>query len=286
MSLRSDRLPRTEMNFKTIILVGMTWVSLSLAESKPGDSDYPTKNANARHVEKVKAVKAGHYDLALIGDSITHTLGDMNDGKYAPNQAVWQRHFEPRRAINLGMNGQRTEEVLWNLQNGQLEFTQSPKVAMLLIGTNNADDRHFARTHSPEEIFAGTRAIVELIRRRHPSTKILIVRIFPRGGDGEKGISPPTFNSSAKCIETCRRAGELTARLADGKHVFWLDVNHVFLRSNGTINTELMWDLLHPSPAGAEAWVQAIEPTLAQLMGDQPILDSPGSLSKPATQAK
>ena len=286
MSLRSDRLPRTEMNFKTIILVGMTWVSLSLAESKPGDSDYPTKNANARHVEKVKAVKAGHYDLALIGDSITHTVGDMNDGKYAPNQAVWKRHFESRRAINLGMNGQRTEEILWNLQNGQLEFTQAPKVAMLLIGTNNADDRHFARTHSPEEIFAGTRAIVELIRRRHPSTKILIVRIFPRGGDGEKGVSPPTFNSSAKCIETCRRAGELTARLADGKHVFWLDVNHVFLRSNGTINTELMWDLLHPSPAGAEAWVQAIEPTLAKLMGDRPILDSPGSLSKPATQAK
>ena len=286
MSLRSDRLPRTEMNFKTIILVGMTWVSLSLAESKPGDSDYPTKNANARHVEKVKAVKAGHYDLALIGDSITHTLGDMNDGKYAPNQAVWQRHFEPRRAINLGMNGQRTEEILWNLQNGQLEFTQSPKVAMLLIGTNNADDRHFARTHSPEEIFAGTRAIVELIRRRHPSTKILIVRIFPRGGDGEKGVSPPAFNSSAQCIETCRRAGELTSRLADGHHVFWMDENQVFLRADGTINTDLMWDLLHPSPAGAEAWVQAIEPTLAKLMGDRPILDSPGSLSKPATQAK
>ena len=284
MSLRSDRLPRTEMNFKTIILVGMTWVSLSLAESKPGDSDYPTKNANARHVEKVKAVKAGHYDLALIGDSITHTVGDMNDGKYAPNQAVWQRHFEPRRAINLGMNGQRTEEILWNLQNGQLEFTQSPKVAMLLIGTNNADDRHFARTHSPEEIFTGTRAIVDLIRQRHPSTKILVLRVFPRGGDSEKGISPPTFNSSAKCIETCRRAGELTARLADGKHVFWLDVNHVFLRSNGTINTELMWDLLHPSPAGTEAWVQAIEPTLAQLMGDQPILDPQHPPSKSAAK--
>ena len=269
-----------------IVTIGMSWALLVHAESKPGDADFPTKNANSRHEEKVKAVQAGTFDLALIGDSITHTLGDMNDGKYAPNQAVWKRHFESRRAINLGMNGQRTEEILWNLQNGQLEFTQSPKVAMLLIGTNNADDRHFARTHSPEEIFAGTRAIVELIRRRHPSTKILIVRIFPRGGDGEKGVSPPTFNSSAKCIETCRRAGELTARLADGKHVFWLDVNHVFLRSNGTINTELMWDLLHPSPAGAEAWVQAIEPTLAKLMGDRPILDSPGSLSKPATQAK
>jgi lysophospholipase L1-like esterase len=210
------------------VTIGMSWALLVHAESKPGDADFPTKNANSRHEEKVKAVQAGTFDLALIGDSITHTLGDMNDGKYAPNQAVWKRHFESRRAINLGMNGQRTEEILWNLQNGQLEFTQSPKVMVLLIGTNNADDRHFARTHSPEEIFAGTRAIVQLIRRRHPSTKILIVRIFPRGGDGEKGVSPPAFNSSARCIETCRRAGELTSRLADGQHVFWMDVNQVF----------------------------------------------------------
>jgi len=272
--------------FATIATIGMSWALLVHAESKPGDADFPTKNANSRHEEKVKAVQAGTFDLALIGDSITHTLGDMNDGKYAPNQAVWKRHFEWRRAINLGMNGQRTEEILWNLQNGQLEFTQSPKAMVLLIGTNNADDRHFARTHSPEEIFAGTRAIVELIRRRHPSTKILIVRIFPRGGDGEKGVSPPAFNSSAQCIETCRRAGELTSGLADGQHVFWMDVNQVFLRADSTINTDLMWDLLHPSPAGAEAWVQAIEPTLAKLMGDRPILDSPRSLSEPATQAK
>ena len=75
------------------------------------------------------------------------------------------------------------------------------------------------------------------------------------------------FNSSAKCIETCRRAGELTKALADGEHVFWLDVNYVFLRPDGKINTELMWDLLHPSPLGTEAWVQAVEPTLAKLMG-------------------
>ena len=59
--------------------------------------------------------------------------------------------------------------------------------------------------------------------------------------------------------------------MADGKQVFWLDVNYVFFRPDGTINTDLMWDLLHPSPAGAEAWAQAIEPTLAELMGDQPL---------------
>lgn len=261
------------MNLKISIVVMLAIASPLHAEPKPGDADYPTRNGSPRHEEKVKSVKAGNYDLVLIGDSITHTIGDMNDGKYAPNQAVWKRHFEPRHAINLGMNGQRTEEILWNLQNGQLEFAKSPKVAMLLIGTNNSDDRNFSRTHTPEQIFAATKAIVELIRQRHPRTKILVLRIFPRGGDTEKGVSPPAFNSSAKCIETCRRAGELTAQLADGRHVFWLDVNHVFLRPDGTINTELMWDLLHPSPAGTEAWVQAVEPTLAKLMGDQPIVE-------------
>lgn len=242
---------------------------------EPGDADYLTPAPSQRHTEKVAAVRRGHYDLALIGDSITHTLGELG-GKYEPLQAVWDRHFAPRQAINLGHNGYRTEQILWTLEDGELDFVPSPKVAILLIGTNNSDDRHFSKVHTAEEIFAGTRAIVNLIRRRHPATKILVLRIFPRGGDDEQGLSPPEFKSSRTCIETCRRAGELTAQLADGKHVFWLDVNYVFLRPDGTINTDLMWDLLHPSPTGAEAWAQAIEPTLADLMGDQPrALDVP-----------
>lgn len=246
---------------------------------RPGDADYPIPTPSTRHKEKVAAVRQGHYDLVLIGDSITHSLGELG-GKYAPLKAVWERHYAPRHAINLGYNGYRTEQILWNLQNGELDFTPSPKVAILLIGTNNSDDRHFAKVHTAEEIFAGTKAIVDLIRERHPTTKILVLRIFPRGGDDEAGVSPPAFNSSEKCIETCRRAGELTAQLADGKQVFWLDVNQVFLRPDGTINTDFMWDLLHPSPAGAEAWAQALEPTLAQLLGDQPLaVDVPSNSS-------
>jgi lysophospholipase L1-like esterase/acetyl esterase/lipase len=240
------------------------------ASPKPGDADFPAPSPSERHAEKVAAVRSGHYDLVLIGDSITHTLGELG-GKYEPLRAVWERHFAPRQAINLGHNGYRTEQILWNLQDGELDFAESPKVAILLIGTNNSDDRHFAKVHTAEEIFAGNKAIVELIKQRHPTTKILVLRIFPRGGDAEKGVSPPAFNSSAQCIETCRRVGELTARLADGKQVFWLDLNYVFLQPDGTINTDLMWDLLHPSPAGAEAWAQAMEPTLAQLMGDKPL---------------
>ncbi|MEN9021352.1 MAG: hypothetical protein GWQ05_02865 [Verrucomicrobiaceae bacterium] len=148
---------------------------------------------------------------------------------------------------------------------------RAPKVAMLLTGTNNVDDRHFKRTHTAEEIFTGTKAIVDLIRKKHPTTKILVLRIFPRGGDDEKSVSPPDFNSSAQCIDTCRRAGELTKQLADGKQVFWLDVNAVFLRPDRAINTDLMWDLLHPSPKGAEARAKAVEPSLIRLTGGRPL---------------
>lgn len=263
------------MNFSRFLpsLLLTMFCPLWAAELSPrtptlGDADFPAPSPSARHTEKVAAVKNGNYGLVLIGDSITHSVGELG-GKYEPMKAIWEKHYAPRRAINLGFNGYRTEQILWNLQNGELDFAQSPKVAMILIGTNNSDDRHFPKVHTAEEICAGTKAIVDLIKQKHPTTKILILRIFPRGGDTEKGVSPPAFNSSPQCIETCRHAGELTAKLADDKQVFWLDVNQVFQRPDGTINTDLMWDLLHPSPAGAEAWAQAVEPTLVKLMEEK-----------------
>ena len=242
----------------------------------PGDADYPTQVPSGRHAQKVSQVATGHYDLVMIGDSITHTVGEMPGTIYEPLKVVWDRHYAPRHAINLGYSGFRTENILWNLQNGELNFSPSPKVAVLLIGTNNTDDRNFKHVHTAEQIAAGTKAIVDLIRQRHPRTKILVLRIFPRGGDGQQAVAERVFHGSPQCVETCREAGALTAKLADGKHVFWLDVGYVFLRPDGTINTDLMPDLLHPNQAGAEAWAQAIEPTLAKLMGDKPIIPPPG----------
>jgi beta-glucosidase len=231
----------------------------------PGDADFPTEAPSPRHAEKVAQVKAGRYDLVLIGDSITHTVGELPGTIYEPLRAVWERHYAPRHAINLGHNGFRTENILWTLSHGELEFTNSPKVFVLLIGTNNTDDRNFPRVHTAEQIAAGIKAIVGLIRRRHPTSKILILRIFPRGGDDQEGVAARVFHGSPQCVETCRQAGLLTAKLADGKHVFWLDVNRLFLRPDGKINIDHMPDLLHPNLAGAEAWAQAIEPTLTKL---------------------
>lgn len=254
------------------MLISGTAVRIAAQTAKePGDADYPAPSPCARHDEKVAAVKSGNYDLFLIGNSITETL-EGSGREWEPLKAVWDRYLVPLGAMNLGYSGYRTENILWNLMNGELDQARSPKVAMLLIGTNNLDDQHYAKTHTAEQVLAGTRAIVDLIRQRHPTTKILILRIFICGGPGDQTPYDRKYNRSAKAMEATLRAGELTAGLADGKQVFWLDVNPVFMRADGTINTDLMPDLIHPNAAGAEAWVKAVEPTILSLLGNEPVM--------------
>ena len=229
-------------------------------------ANVPLELKTARHQELVYQVRhGGPFDVAFIGDSIVQTLCDFGD-KYAGHQKTWDRHLLPRRAINLGHDGFRIEHLLWNLNDGELDFPVSPKVFVLQVGTNNCDDRNFTPVHTAREIYGGTRAIVRAIRRRHPTSRILVLRMFPRGGDNDVAVSLPAFHSSQPCITTCRVAGELTRRLADNRHVYWLDVNQIFLRPDGSVDSSMLWDLLHPSPAGAEAWVRHILPTVDRLL--------------------
>ena len=258
---------------KAIFLSVATACVVAFAQSqvsvpKPGDADFPTPTPSERHTQKVAAVRSHNYDLFMIGDSITHTVGDQG-GEWEPLKAVWQTHFAARNAINLGYSGYRTENVLWNLQNGELDSQKSPKVAVINIGTNNTDDTNYPTVHTAEQIFDGTKAIVETIRKKHPTTKILVLSIFPRGGAREITDFHRRYKNSDQCVETCRVAGELTKKLADNRHVFWLNLNSVFFRKDGTMNTDLIPDLVHPGLQGAEAWANALEPTLAKLMGDK-----------------
>lgn len=246
------------------VVLSLLSIASVLADEAPSSSAIPVpqRGMEARHAEKVAAIKAHQFDLLMIGDSITH---NFDKPAY---KAVWDQFFAPRNAINLGYSGGRTENTLWNLANGELEG-QSPKVATLLIGTNNSDDANYPVVHTPEQIAEGTAAIVKLLREKCPSTKILLLRIFPRTNTYKKPDGTER-GSAEKRFETNLRAGELVAKLADEKNVFFLDVNHAFLRLDGTLDPELMPDQLHPSPKGALAWARAMEPMLSELFGDQP----------------
>lgn len=206
-----------------------------------------------RHAEKLALVAKEKFDLIMVGNSITN---NFEKPKYQP---VWNQFFAPRKAINLGYSGYRTENILWNIQNGELDG-QSPKVIVLEIGTNNVDEKNYPTRNTAGHLAGGIDAIVNLLTRKCPDAKIIVLRCFPGCYDGPN----PTSHRAI-----LNRASDIVSKLADGKHVFYCDVNHVFLNIDGSINHEMMSDWLHPTPAGAKAWAQAMEPLLSELMGDK-----------------
>lgn len=231
----------------------------------PNPAAAPTAGRNtSRHNGKVAAAQKEKFDLILVGDSIT------NNFEKAAYQQVWNQFFAPRHALNLGYSGYRTENIVWNLQNGELDG-QSPKVITLMIGTNNVDEKNYPTRHTASQLAGGIEAIVKVMREKCPETKILIVRSFP----GCYGGPNPTSHR-----DILDRAWATALKLADGQHVFFCDVNHVFLNLDGSIKKELMPDWLHPNPEGAKLWAQAMEPILSELMGT-PSLDT----EKPANTA-
>ncbi|HEV7279956.1 MAG TPA: platelet-activating factor acetylhydrolase IB subunit [Pirellulaceae bacterium] len=196
-----------------------------------------------RHEAMNARVKQGDVNLVFIGDSIT--AGWEGAGK-----KVWQEHYGDRNAVNLGIGGDRTQHVLWRLQNGNLEGIE-PELAVIMIGTNNSGG------DSPEDIAAGVKSIVELIRQKTPETKILLLATFPRG---EKPEDPRR--------QTNEKSNAIVKQLADDQRVFFLDIGDKFLEADGTLSKETMPDLLHLNEKSYAIWAEAIEPTVAKLMGD------------------
>ena len=201
-----------------------------------------------RFYENYRQLRAGDVDLLLIGDSITH-------GWERGGSATFEKYYGHRNAVNLGFGGDRTQHVLWRLIEGELqEIAPSPKVAVVMIGTNNTN------SDTPNEIAAGIRAICNTLRGQLPETKILLLAIFPRGseaGDWRRGINEATNG--------------LIAELDDGEWIHYLDIGDSFLEPDGDLPDSIMPDALHPNERGYEIWAEAMEPMLARLMADTPI---------------
>lgn len=198
-----------------------------------------------RHEEKLARIKQGNVDLLMIGDSITHGWEDAGKN-------VWAEYYANRNAVDLGYGGDRTENVLWRIQHGEVDGI-NPKVAVLMIGTNNAGHRY-----EPSEYTAkGVAAVIEELQTRLPNTKILLLGIFPRG---------ETSSDLLRVLNT--NTNTLLANMADGEKVVFLNINNVFLADNGVLPKNIMPDLLHPNEQGYALWAKAMEPTLKKMLGE------------------
>lgn len=209
------------------------------AAPKLGKHGTAEKSFLERHQVFVSAAKKGGIDLLFLGDSIT--------AGWVRQKPIWDKAFGDYKPANFGISGDRTQHVLWRVQNGELEGIK-PKVAVVMIGTNNSG------TDSAVGIATGVMKIVDTIREKLPDTKILLLAIFPRG---EKPNA-----QRAKITEV----NQLIAKLHDEEHIFFLDIGDKFLQPDGSLTKEIMPDYLHLSASGYQIWADAISPKLAELM--------------------
>jgi beta-glucosidase len=196
-----------------------------------------------RHNQKVARIQQGNVELLMIGDSITHLW--EYDGR-----EVWSKYYKHRKAVNLGFIGDRTEHVIWRLQNGEVDGI-SPELAVLMIGTNNTGQRR----DSAKLTAAGIKAIIKELQTRLPETKILLLAIFPRGEKPED-----LFRKLNDHINT------IISGYADNQNVFFLNINNRFLDEKGNLSKTIMPDLLHPNSKGYQIWAEAMEPMINKLM--------------------
>lgn len=209
------------------------------------DAPWAVEWWKTRHEEKREQAKAAEIDVVFIGDSITH--GWENEGAQ-----VWQEFYLGRNAFNLGFSGDRTEHVLWRLQDGAVSG-MTPSLAVLMIGTNNTGHRMDPAAYTAE----GIERIVSDLRSRLPDTQVLVLGILPRH------VSP--HNEMRKRNE---EVNQLIATLDNGETVHYLDIGANFLKEDEAIRADLMPDLLHLNPAGYRVWAEAMEPTIKRLLQD------------------
>jgi lysophospholipase L1-like esterase len=214
-----------------------------VAAPKMGPDGKPNAAFMASHEKFVGIAKEGKAQLVFLGDSITAGWGRQTE--------IWDKAFGKYQPANFGIGGDRTQHVLWRIENGELDGIK-PKAAVIMIGTNNS-----GQDDAPG-IARGVTKIVEFIRKKTPNTKILLLAVFPRGDRPEGNLGAAN--------EKLKQVNATIAKLHDGKHVHYLDIGAKFVPGAGPISKDVMPDFLHLSAAGYQIWADAITPKLAELM--------------------
>jgi lysophospholipase L1-like esterase len=217
----------------------------------PADVAVPRKDANsmAAHAQLVAKTKQGRIDVYVLGDSIARRWGATD---YPDFLAHWKQTFHGWNAADFGWGADRTQHILWRIQNGELDGVQ-PKVIVLLAGTNNVggtpgDDAKVA------DITRGLKAIVETCRAKAPEAVIVLTAIFPR-------------NDNAELWAEIRKINAGLAAMADGRKVRFLDVNAGLAEADGTLKEGMTVDKLHPSLQGYQVWADGLKPILTEILG-------------------
>ena len=208
------------------------------------------RNSQIAHQQLLEKRTQGRIDVYFAGDSIVRRWGATD---YPALMANWRENFFGWNAANFGWGADRTQNILWRLENGELDGVD-PKVIVLLAGTNNIG-RQPGDPSTVAEITRGLEAIVGLMRRKAPEATIVVTGILPR-------------NDNIAVMPTIRAINANLATLADGERVRFLDLSDRLADADGRLLPGVMDpDQLHPSVKGYQVWADALKPILRDILG-------------------
>ena len=265
--------PRTVMLTRRLALAGAVTL-LAGAERVPVAalplSRLDTAWWRKRHQEKLAELRERRVDLVWLGDSITQDWEKQGPPDWQDFAPVWQRFYGDRNAVNLGFRGDNTGHLLWRMQNGELDDIR-PKAAVVLIGANNLGR---VRWSAPQTV-AGIVAVVDELRRRLPATHVLLLGILP--SVRSKYVTKTSQKVNRELAARYAPGSDENAEQAGLGRVTFMDLAALFLQDGQVDRTQFYDDQLeppdpplHPTAQAQARMAEAIEPTLAAMLGDRP----------------
>lgn len=206
------------------------------------DAITPVAKDPDRHAQFLERAKQGDIDVLFLGDSITDRFPRVGEGSWVK--------LAPYKPANFGIEGDCTEHLLWRLEHGELDGI-SPKVVVVLIGTNNV---FYFADEAPGWTARGIEEIVAAIQKRLPAARVLLFGIFPRD------------EKDSRVRQIIAAINREIRRLDDGAHVRFVDMGDRFLDGDGNIPAALMPDKVHLSAKGYAIWQSSLEAILPELM--------------------
>jgi lysophospholipase L1-like esterase len=248
-------------------------VPAARAPAGPADRAAPRTDPNSAtaHAQLLEKARKGAIDVYFVGDSITRRWGATD---YPDLLANWRQNFFGWNAGNFGWGADRTEHILWRLENGELDGV-NPKVIVIQAGTNNIGAQPGDAT-KVADITRGVTAIVNTCRQKAPNATIVLTAIFPR-------------NDNMAVMPEIDQINSNLARLADGRAVRYLNVNGKLAGKDGVLIAGMMHerDKLHPTLQGYQVWADGLKPILTEVLGPPASTDhAPPPTGDPSARAK
>jgi lysophospholipase L1-like esterase len=224
--------------------------AVAVAADKPVPRTDP--NSMTAHAQLLEKTQKGKIDIYFEGDSITRRWGATD---YPDLLVHWTRHFFGWNAADFGWGGDKVQNILWRIQNGELDGVH-PKVIVLLAGANDVGNTvpEGGDEAKVADITKGLKAILETMRTKAPEATLIVTGIFPR-------------NDNMAVMPTINKINDNLSKLADGKKIRYLNINDRLADGNGRLFDGMMGDKLHPTIKGYEVWAEALKPILTELLG-------------------